>query len=90
MLDKNNMLDAFLADAKTKQHRVTLYLSNGRHTEGTVKEFDDSSILVEVKGKPQMVLRQGIVSCYAKEAKSPKDEPKQHQQEEEMEKAEIS
>ena len=37
-------------------------LTNGYKIEGAVREFDYSSVVVEVKGRPQMVLRQGIVS----------------------------
>ena len=70
MVEKANMVDTFLADAKGKEDRVKLYLANGYQIEGTVREFDYSAVVVEVNGNLQTVLRQGIVSCYVEEAKT--------------------
>ncbi len=76
MVEKANMVDTFLADAKGKEDRVKLYLANGHKIEGTVREYDYSALVVEVKGKLQTVLRQGIVSCVSAE-KARSEEPEE-------------
>ena len=73
MAQKANMVDRFLGDAKEKQKAVRLYLTNGHEIEGAIADFDYSSVLVEVKGRPQMFLRQSIVSCSAKDVKPAED-----------------
>ena len=78
---KANLVDTFLADAKGKEDRVKLYLANGHKIEGTVREFDYSSVVVEVKGKLQTVLRQGIVSCCVDVEKTRNDEPEKSKME---------
>ncbi len=76
MVEKSNMVDTFLADAKKKEDRVKLYLANGHKTEGTVREFDYSAVVIAIKGKLHTVLRQGIVSCCVDAEKTRSDEPK--------------
>ncbi len=90
MPENANMVDTFLADAKGKEKQVTLYLANGYQIKGAVQEFDYASVLVEVKGKPQMVFRQGIVSCCTKEEKPPKDKPEKSEEEKASEEESMS
>ena len=81
MAENVNMVDTFLADAKGKENRVKLYLANGHKIEGTVREFDYSAVVVDVKGKLQTVLRQGIVSCCVDAEKTRSDEPEKSEME---------
>ena len=75
MSEKTNIVDTFLDECKATEGRVKLYLANGHKIEGTVREFDYSAIVVDVRGKLQTILRQGIVSCCGDAEKTRSDEP---------------
>lgn len=70
-----NAIDSFFTKAKDSEGRVELFLSNGKRFSGVITEFDATSVMLHTKkGRKNLVLRQGIVSCRALQASNDGDD----------------
>jgi len=55
-----NMQDAFLNQVRKENIPVTIYLVNGFQLKGSVKGFDNFTVILDVEGKQQMVYKHAI------------------------------
>ncbi len=55
-----NLQDNFLNQARRENMFLTVFLVNGYQIKGTVKSFDNFTILLEVEGKQQMVYKHAV------------------------------
>ncbi len=55
-----NLQDAFLNQVRKEGILTTVFLINGYQIRGTVKSFDNFTILLEVDGKQQMVYKHAV------------------------------
>ena len=55
-----NLQDNFLNQARKENMFMTIFLVNGYQIKGTVKSFDNFTILLEVDGKQQMVYKHAV------------------------------
>jgi len=55
-----NIQDSFLNVARKENIPVTIFLMNGFQLRGTIKGFDNFTIILETEGKQQMVYKHAI------------------------------
>lgn len=55
-----NLQDVFLNQVRKDNIGVTIYLVNGFQLKGSVKGFDNFTVILEVEGKQQMVYKHAI------------------------------
>ncbi|PKM79281.1 MAG: RNA chaperone Hfq [Firmicutes bacterium HGW-Firmicutes-13] len=55
-----NLQDNFLNQARKENMFMTIFLVNGYQIKGTVKSFDNFTILLEVEGKQQLVYKHAV------------------------------
>ncbi|MCF8564847.1 RNA chaperone Hfq [Alicyclobacillus tolerans] len=55
-----NMQDTFLNQVRKERVPVTVYLVNGFQIRGTIKAFDNFTVVVEADGKQQMIYKHAI------------------------------
>lgn len=55
-----NLQDSFLNQVRKESIPVTIYLVNGFQLKGTVRGFDNFTIILEFEGKVQMVYKHAI------------------------------
>ncbi|MGI6227398.1 MAG: RNA chaperone Hfq [Peptococcales bacterium] len=55
-----NLQDAFLNQVRKDNVPVTIFLVNGFQLKGSVKGFDNFTVILEVEGKQQMVYKHAI------------------------------
>ncbi len=55
-----NLQDNFLNQARRENMFLTVFLVNGYQIKGTVKSFDNFTILLEVEGKQQLVYKHAV------------------------------
>lgn len=62
LISKNqlNLQDAFLNQVRKEKGMVTIYLVNGFQIKGTVKGFDNFTVIVELDGRQQLVYKHAI------------------------------
>lgn len=53
---KDSVTERFISKVKFEQSRVEIITRNGYHMFGVVKDGDDRALLVEVKGREQLVM----------------------------------
>ena len=57
---KINIQDSFLNQIRREEIKVTIYLVNGFQLTGFVKGFDNFTIILDTKGKQQMVYKHAV------------------------------
>jgi len=55
-----NLQDAFLNQVRKENVSVTIFLVNGFQLKGTVKGFDNFTVMLESEGKQMMVYKHAI------------------------------
>lgn len=60
MKTTNNLQDVFLNRARKENTSITIYLINGYQLKGTVKGFDNYTIILDSEGKQQMIYKHAI------------------------------
>ena len=55
-----NIQDAFLNQLRKDSIPVTVYLTNGFQIRGTIRAFDNFTIIVDSEGRQQMVYKHAI------------------------------
>lgn len=55
-----NLQDVFLNRARKENISITIYLINGYQLKGTVKGFDNYTIILDSEGKQQMIYKHAI------------------------------
>ena len=55
-----NLQDNFLNIVRKDKVNVTIYLVNGFQLRGTVKSFDNFTVMIESEGKQQMIYKHAI------------------------------
>lgn len=55
-----NLQDAFLNQVRKENIPVTIYLVNGFQIKGSVKGFDNFTVVLDVEGKQQMIYKHAI------------------------------
>jgi len=60
MLSQGNLQDAFLNSIRKESIGVVVNLMDGNQMRGTVKSFDNFTILIESGGKRQLIYKHGI------------------------------
>lgn len=55
-----NLQDSFLNQVRKDNIAVTIYLINGFQLKGSVKGFDNFTVILEIEGKQQMVYKHAI------------------------------
>lgn len=55
-----NIQDSFLNVARKENIPVTIFLMNGFQLRGTIKGFDNFTVILETEGKQQMVYKHAI------------------------------
>ncbi len=55
-----NLQDFFLNQVRKEGTAVTIYLVNGFQLKGTVRGFDNFTVILDVEGKQQMVYKHAI------------------------------
>jgi len=55
-----NIQDSFLNVARKENIPVTIFLMNGFQLRGTIKGFDNFTVILESEGKQQMVYKHAI------------------------------
>ncbi len=55
-----NLQDTFLNQARKENMPTTVFLVNGYQIKGTVRSFDNFTILLEVEGKQQLVYKHAV------------------------------
>ena len=55
-----NLQDNFLNRARKKDIGITVYLINGYQIKGTVKGFDNYTIILNTEGKQQLIYKHAI------------------------------
>lgn len=61
-MNKNtiNLQDAFLNQLRKENIAATIFLVNGYQIKGSIRSFDNFTILLDVEGKQQMVYKHAI------------------------------
>jgi host factor-I protein len=60
MKQSMNIQDTFLNQVRKDNIPITIYLVNGFQIRGTIKAFDNFTIVIESEGKQQMVYKHAI------------------------------
>ncbi len=55
-----NLQDSFLNQVRKDNVAVTIYLINGFQIKGSVKGFDNFTVILEIEGKQQLVYKHAI------------------------------
>lgn len=55
-----NMQDVFLNQARKENVPITVHLVNGFQIKGTVKAFDNFTVIIEGMGKQQLIYKHAI------------------------------
>ncbi|MDH7578979.1 MAG: RNA chaperone Hfq [Bacillota bacterium] len=55
-----NLQDFFLNQVRKEGSPVTIYLVNGFQLKGTIRGFDNFTVILDVEGKQQMVYKHAI------------------------------
>ncbi len=55
-----NLQDVFLNQARKENMPATVFLINGYQIKGTVRSFDNFTLLLEVEGKQQLVYKHAV------------------------------
>lgn len=55
-----NIQDQYLNQLRKNRGSVTVFLTNGFQLRGTVKAFDNYTVLFEVEGKEQLIYKHAI------------------------------
>ncbi len=55
-----NLQDNFLNQARKENMFMTIFLVNGYQIKGTVKSFDNFTLLLDVDGKQQLVYKHAV------------------------------
>ena len=55
-----NIQDVFLNQLRKNHIAVTVFLTNGFQLRGTIKGFDNFTVLIETEGKQQLVFKHAI------------------------------
>ncbi len=55
-----NLQDSFLNQVRKDNVAVTIYLINGFQIKGSVKGFDNFTVILEIEGKHQLVYKHAI------------------------------
>ncbi|WP_446899620.1 RNA chaperone Hfq [Clostridium sp. LBM24168] len=56
----NNLQDIFLNGARKNKTPVTIHLTNGFQIKGSVKGFDNFTVILDVDGKQMMIYKHAI------------------------------
>lgn len=57
---KSNLQDTFLNNLRKSNAFVTVFLLNGFQLKGTIKSFDNFTVLLESEGKQQLIYKHAI------------------------------
>ncbi len=60
MKQSTNLQDVFLNKARKENIVITIYLVNGYQIKGTVKGFDNYTIILESENKQQLIYKHAI------------------------------
>ncbi|MRG85316.1 RNA chaperone Hfq [Salinibacillus xinjiangensis] len=60
MAQSVNIQDQFLNQIRKERVPVTVFLTNGFQLKGTVRSFDNFTVLLEVDGKQQLIFKHAI------------------------------
>ncbi len=62
MVNKNNinLQDVFLNQVRKEHIPVTIYLTNGFQLKGTVKGFDNFTVVLDSEGRQQLIYKHAI------------------------------
>ena len=55
-----NLQDVFLAAARRTETPVTMFLMNGFQMRGVITDFDDSTVVLTVEGRQNMIYKHAI------------------------------
>jgi len=55
-----NLQDTFLNQARKEKIPATIFLVNGYQLKGSIKSFDNFTILLEVDGKQQLIYKHAV------------------------------
>ena len=55
-----NLQDIFLNQARKEKIPVTIFLTNGFQFKGTVKGFDNFTVIIDTDGKEQLIYKHAI------------------------------
>jgi len=55
-----NIQDAFLNQVRKENVQITIFLVNGFQIRGSIKAFDNFTIVIESEGKQQLVYKHAI------------------------------
>ena len=55
-----NLQDTFLNQARKENMMTTVFLVNGYQIKGTVRSFDNFTVMLEVDGKQQLVYKHAV------------------------------
>lgn len=58
----NNLQDIFLNNARKNKILVSIYLVNGFQVKGTVKGFDNFTVILDCEGKQMLVYKHSITT----------------------------
>ena len=56
----NNLQEIFLASARRSETPVTVFLMNGCQMRGLITDFDDSTVVLTVEGRQNMIYKHAI------------------------------
>ena len=59
---QSNIQDVFLNFARRDRLTVAIHLTDGRHIEGRIKNFDKFALIVEVTGHDQLIFKHAIAT----------------------------
>lgn len=60
MVKSINLQDVFLNQVRRERTMVTIYLTNGYQFKGSVKGFDNFTVILESEGKQNLVYKHAI------------------------------
>ncbi len=55
-----NLQDTFLNQMRKEKLMATIFLINGYQIKGTIKQFDNFTLLIEVEGKQQLIYKHAV------------------------------
>ena len=56
----NNLQETFLTSARRSETPVTVFLMNGFQMRGVITDFDDSTVVLTVEGRQNMIYKHAI------------------------------
>ena len=72
-MKQSNLQDIFLNKARKNNIAITVFLINGYQIKGTVKGFDNYTLVLNSEGKQQMIYKHGISTIIPEEEIDLKD-----------------